>query len=417
MNSIGSFNTDVTKLNLKVEDSVVDLSRFSGLNNLCKLSLSCVEGREGKPQLLDFQCKLPALTSLSITDAFITASFFELLPELKLRKLTLLHCDFDHNCTVKRLLHVKEKVNLIGAYVHGGGNATRNFLYKVRELTRLEIPIRFEVKPEVIDRTDFSTLLTSRKELHRYSYPLQELEHKRWTMLQMDRLLYVEADDEDTNRKAVDGSALENKTCALEEGSPIRCPDRLRILAPECKIWADNWRFALKENVTVFAMLKAQDVFIYFSGRFGNIDVRPIKKENRGFGITQRTLEVSVVGSTDAPKIVHHLQIDWDDGQPIEIERLVAYIDMLCELEANNPGASIYHCSASRGRSGVVLAAVLTKWAIEQQCQDLDETALNLENLIRALRQWRQGLIANGKQLAMIPEYASVIYRRKVLGQ
>ncbi len=125
--------------------------------------------------------------------------------------------------------------------------------------------------------------------------------------------------------------------------------------------------------------------------------------------ITKRTLQLD-------NDIVHHIQVDWTDGYGLDINILSVLIEMACEIEKQHEGETLVHCTLGLGRTGTFIACQIIR-SLVNACtdpQELLEWSLNLEELLRTLRQKRSSMIQHEDQLECILVYTALIVKAQL---
>ncbi|MBS0634143.1 MAG: hypothetical protein JSR37_01605 [Verrucomicrobia bacterium] len=279
-----------------------------------------------------------------------------------------------------------------------------------REMPACAIEVR--AQGPVVDKTDYKGVLVTERSRHCYS--AADLLANRWTETELDRLLVREGEDEAENWQVKSSNVLTHNTCELPGASPFRSPDgrvRIATVEPEPSELQAFWKYIEDHDVSVIAMVKE----IGWRGGYF-----PAKGESAKYGditVTCTSCEVDAVSNSSrrkfqvGKKTVHHIQIDWEDGHGIEHERLMPFIKRLNELEQANRGKTVIHCMGGYGRTGTLLACMILEQLIDK-AKNRESLYINLEELVRALRQQRYGMIAFGDQLITVLEYARFCFTK-----
>ncbi len=105
---------------------------------------------------------------------------------------------------------------------------------------------------------------------------------------------------------------------------------------------------------------------------------------------------------------------NWSDNTPLSETGMLNLIKMINEIEHQNKGSTLFHCSAGVGRTGTTMMCLLLQQAINKQLSFTQDSAgkmhpehlhLNLENAVIALRQQRDGMIGTSAQLDSVVRF------------
>ena len=233
--------------------------------------------------------------------------------------------------------------------------------------------------------------------------------------------------DENSNWSVLgsDSSVYTHNVCkGLAKASPIQCPDRMRIAAEEPRNVQEIlafWKYARKLPVVVKVKTPSADTDPYYPPKdgtvreFGEGDNKIVVEcvsflKHEQHPITRRTLKIGA-------DIVHHIQVDWKDGFGLDVNILSALIQMVADLEDAHPGETLVHCTLGLGRTGTFVACQIIKALIESvtDIQELKGLSLNLEELLRTLRQKRSCMIQHEDQLFTILEYTAKVVRERFM--
>jgi protein tyrosine phosphatase len=300
-----------------------------------------------------------------------------------------------------------------------------NFLLGQIHLLSKQLP-QAEITPKVtlVDLTDYRGVITSGSE-EEFAYSLKAIEEAD----EIDVRGLLRQDVESTFW-SIDFALLHscrqhlpydhNKITIAHNGkqlyfngSPINCPDaRLRIATPEPdrkSLMGDFWQVVRIFDVRVVAMVKEIEKETYFPLKKGDsctyIGLNSETIRVTCLDLVQITEDISFRLLQVGDKEVSHLQINWEDGEGIDVNKLWLFLQKLTELEQKTPlGATIVHCLAGVGRTGTMLACMI----VEQLMKNISKTEslqLNLKLLFRALRQQRPSMIQTEPQLLTVLAY------------
>ncbi len=401
------------------------LSVFLTCSKLQELSLRGKDDADvGKVVAFPEKKAVTTLTSLTIINAQIVGDFLQIPSAFE--KLQYLCLERSHLHTAPYERHWKALTSLSALNLKGTLSGeldpwpVSSFKGLVCSLQR-QMPLVAIVAKEPessVDRTHYQGVLSSQK-MSRHCYSLDDLQNKRWTETSLDRLLFREGWHEDNNWKRTGdfGSVFTHNVCELYGASPIKCLDnRTRIAAeePEEGQYLQFWKYILDNDVSVIVMVKEMNKKGYFpqnkddSVKYDDnitvsctsCDIDPLNKSSkRKFQINDKT--------------VYQIQLDWVDGHGITLLRLLPFLQTLGELEKANPGKTVIHCMSGYGRTGTVFACLLLKQLMDKAAS-LETLIINLEELVRALRQQRYGMIAFGDQLITVLEFALHYWQEKL---
>lgn len=397
---------DVTQLTV-ASDFSIDL--FAACTKLSKLALRVTKRVTGQ---IDFHEGIDTLTSLTVTNALIGGKFFKAVA----CNTKLVHLCIDSSTIgdTKHLVSLNRHPTLRQLHVIGVHD-TGWFKIDVKSIQLPNTEIVF--KAPVVDLKDYKNLFSTRRSGAIHAICLQEMPTYTCKRNACTNMLETVGDDEDGNWQTVryGGRVLTHNSCAhLSYASPINCPDkRVRIASPEPRHQSDIqdfWQYVLSDDVTQIVMVKEIEQDSYFPEAVGEIKVfgtHSIQCTSVVPGpYTERTFVVN-------GKTVNHLQINWTDGDGIEIDKLLPLLERIATLEEQNPGSSIYHCLAGYGRTGTLFAALITKQLFDQ-IPDLTGLFFDPEIAIRGLRQQRKNMIATGEQVKTLIKLVQALTRKRL---
>ena len=379
-------------------DTDVALRTFGGLEALQSLAL---HGRERFSLLVGAEVPFPSLTSLTVSNAYISNIVMLAISKLSLKSLSLRNCKLDCPCLLTSL----EKCTNLGL-INLEGTVIRNepvntMLGQIHLLSKLLPNATIVPKDSICTYTDYSKVLCTEK----VGSCCSSFEELQKPIPEKDLYKLLQLGIEEENHWEIWGDSVNNvyvhnRCQLLPKASPIHCPDgreRFAMSLPD-----DNaerfWRYvdAKKVRVIVSVMDFANDYIPTKKrprdfGR-GNLLVECVKEEyDEAMGRDLR--ELTVHGET-----VYHLQLHWRGLEGIEIERLAPFLQEVMRLENANPGQTIVHCEQGVGRTGTFFACMIL-WQLWQRLDKSHKLYFNLEVLLLALRQQRPCMIETVEQL------------------
>lgn len=386
---INTEGSDSTKIDIR------GISRFGSPLNCSHISSLTIVGAFLNSDVVDSIATLPALTELNLENS--TCCRYQYLEPLEkctqLRKLVLdgLRFEGEHdNVLSGQVLLLKRKL------------------------------VQTEILPKIaaVDHTDYQEVLVSSDGGTEFTYSIQSAieSAKNPSLSTLQELL--NQDSECTNWVSGWRYQYKHNRCTKAlcvDASPIKCPDgreRIATQEPEnefdCRYF---WRAVLDFDVTVIVMVKEINSAkqSYFPQKPGEtrtfveqnnqtIHITCIDYQEVRAGMFLRRLKVG-------EKEICHLQINWIDGQGIDVEKLGPFLrDVEHEEQKQPKGTTIVHCWAGIGRTGTTFACMILHQLMANK--PVDRTLkLHLKNLLTGLRQQREGMIQTSSQLCTVLQY------------
>ncbi|MCE5293523.1 MAG: hypothetical protein LLF94_02780 [Chlamydiales bacterium] len=363
----------------------------------------------------------PHLESLTVTKANLENRFFSSLQGLPLKDVSLEYSFHDAQNALSNLIKfIDSTPTLATLNVARGSFADKKNLNAIHAKFPL---LSLTPQPPTL-RQNFNGVLTREKEV-KHSYPLATLNNTMWDATALSTFLKDVGGDENSNWSTIsfNSSVYRHNVCEeLAKASPIQCPDRMRIAAEEPQNIREIIAFLnYAKNLPLIVKVKTPSLGTppYYPPTKGTkvefgegvdkivVECTDLSK-HEVHPITKRTLQIG-------DKVVHHIQVDWKDGYGIEVDTLSALIELIAELEKDHPGKSLIHCTLGLGRTGTLLACQIIKSLVNSitDIKALSELSLNLEELLRTLRQKRSTMIQHEDQLITILEYTELVVRKR----
>lgn len=350
---------------------------------------------------------LPPLTRLTLHGARLYGDFISPLSSLPLEFLSLEGCSFANlpNITALENCPTLSQFNIKRVEYPSGRAAA--FLRGIYILEKAHPRLAVEADKKIADFTAYQNVLTDTAGRYRYHLKDRELPPYR----ELGELLDNVGPDEDSHWDFFWGKTLSHNSCTnYKWASPINCPDGRPRFAAELPNYSDEdfWTFLSNENIGLIATVMHrhpwEDEIPQEVGGSLTAGLFTIKCteciDHPLHGITQRALDVN-------GKSVHHLQINWYDNEGMEMESLVFFMKLFFECEAETPDAkSLAHCFSGYGRTGTFFGCLIVALLLKKQEKIDPELLLDLEALIRGLRQQRGCMINTEAQLETIFKYA-----------
>lgn len=363
-----------------------------------------------------FSVALPNLSHVTLTNARFSEPFLFSLAKLPLVRVCLEGAEFVGDPTVKPLLgHPK----LAYLDIRRVNRHTVKFGRELFMLSRQVPKVEVVADNLIRDRSDYAQLLTKEPKGDG-SYAIAKLQKPDWQhpSNQLESLLLVKGREEDSLWENARGISLTHNLCALSSASPIKCPDnRVRIATGEPTGFDtyDFWQYVLEHDVSVIVIVKNHENADYFPHEVGKSHLCRNGGKELIVTCTSKVYDVPNKRTTRLlaikDKVITHLQMDWEDGYGVEVARLEPFLRDVYAIEKQCPGKTIVHCMGGYGRTGTFFSCMILEQLIAQ-AQNLSELYLNLEELVRALRQQRQGMIAHPDQLETILEFCQALLRK-----
>ncbi len=373
----------------------------------------------------DDTSKRPSLESLTITKANISRQFLSTIRGLPLIHLSFEGSSYNSFCpSVDLTEFLKGTPTLTALNVAEGGLAAVKNLRAV-QAGFPKIALTPPAPPAPVLRQNFDGVLTKEKALA-HSYPLASLKKSEWDLPKLSQFLREVGGDEVSNWVVLRSTSAvyEHNVCkGLAKASPIQCPDRMRIAAEEPQNSEEIlafWRYARKLPLIVKVKTPSKGTPPYyppgkgtevvFGSRADKIVVECTGySKHEKYPITERTLKIG--GDT-----VHHIQVDWEDGHGLDVTMLSTLIEIIADFEKAHDGESLVHCTLGLGRTGTLIACQIIR-ALLNRVVDIDalsQLSLNLEELLRTLRQKRSSMIQHEDQLFTILEYTELLVKARL---
>lgn len=403
-------------------EGTLPLCRFEQHKELRELTLRVERAAlETTLRILPFPdgCKLP-ITSMSLLRAALCPGFTRSLAGLPLQHLSLEGSELWDVRDLPRLIAYKQlqSLHLEGVML----DKDKPNLFKGQlHLLHKHMPNTAVLPQDTLrDRWDYRDLFTTTRQAV-CSYSLEEIRAGKWNRAELETLYAVAGQDEDDHWIASDRYVLVHNHSYLPHASPIHCLDKRRRVAAQEPIDSEPRQFfeyAFQHNVTFIVMLKKIESPCYIPLEVGHtyrieqtdnakeIVIECTKKEYDK--VTQRTLRELTIGE----KKIYHMQIDWENMAPIDVDRLLPFLREVRALEKQHPGGTVVHCWGGKGRTGVFFSCLNVDLFMDQFTPKIEKPPqlyFNVEESLRALRQDRRGMIETPNQLINILQFLQKI--------
>lgn len=388
----------------------VSFDFLKGCKELRELAIRVLRN-EQRHVFCGFSVALPNLSRITLTNAILNKSFLVSLAQLPVVHVSLEGAEFVGESTVMPLMGHKTLTYLnvqgVSKWTHKLG---RELFMLSRQVPKVEVLADNLIR----DRSDYSQLLT-KQPVGYGSYAFAALQGSRWQhpSSELAHLIQVKGRNEDSLWEKADGISLTHNVCELLMASPIKCPDNRMRIATQEPVEPEEcyrfWQYVLEHDVSVIVMVKKHENVAYFSTELA----KPQILRRAGYKeiavtctgkvydlVNKRTTRIFTIND----KVVAHLQMDWEDGFGVEVNRLLPLLSDVTAIEKQYSGKTIVHCWGGYGRTGTFFSCMILKQLMEQ-ATNLSELYINLEELVRALRQQRHGMIAHPDQLETVLEF------------
>lgn len=356
-----------------------------------------------------FPTDLKHLKSLTLDHFQISAEVILFLPKVPLQTLFLRNCWFARNSNLVKIAKCStlRAVNLEG---------TTSYMRTIQYLAKMMPQTTFVPAHNLVDYADLAKVLTTEK-LGKFSISKKDIETiteypYTWELFRLGDGLEEHCEGGDKNSHA------HNCCDNLRSASPIQClDDRVRVAVHHPEHARDAysmWRYVICDNVKLILMLREEGDFDYYpdskgeSLQFDNIKVtcEEVVKDEKFKELEAVLRKLNVCGQT-----VYHLQLYWAPWEGINVETLAAFMEKVEALEAENPGQTLVHCQAGKGRTGTYFATLILK-QLMKNIRFTDAHYFNLDWLLLGLRQQRYGMIESESQMLTI-----ILFLRKLIAQ